>query len=82
MSIYTYNTAVGTFEIREDHYGRFELWIEDEKLGSYESAESAAKDVTIFNTGYNEWDAFENELTDNHPSNLNDWSKVMEDSPT
>lgn len=66
---YEYNADIRTFEIREVEHQRYELWIEDENLGSYESPESAAMDVATFNTGYIEWDRFENEKGD-FPANL------------
>jgi hypothetical protein len=80
MKAYQYNSPIGTFEIRQIGHLRYELWIEDEMLGSYESPESAAEDVATFNTDYNEWDRFENELEDVAKS-LNDWTKVKEASP-
>ncbi|MBN2721918.1 MAG: hypothetical protein JXQ77_03780 [Campylobacterales bacterium] len=75
MHIYTYNADIGTFEIRQTGHKRYELWIDDEILGTYENAEFAAEDVARFNTGYTEWDRWENEL-ENYPANLSEWSKV------
>ena len=75
MRIYEYNADIGTFEIRQVEHARYELWIEDEKLGTYEAPESAA-----FNTGYPEWDRFENDER-NFPANLSQWAKVTEESP-
>ncbi len=77
MHIYTYNTDIGTFEIKQISHKRYELWIDDEFLDVYENAEFAAKDVAEFNTGYTEWDRWENELQ-NFPSNLSGWKKVGE----
>ncbi len=79
MHIYTYNADIGTFEIRQTGHKRYELWIDDEILGTYENAEFAAEDVARFNTGYAEWDRWENELG-NYPANLSEWSKVNEES--
>ena len=76
MATYLYNTDIGTFEIREVRHRLYELWIEEENLGSYDSAESAAEDVASFNTGYVEWDRFENEET-----NVPAWSLISEDKP-
>ena len=81
MHIYTYNSDIGIFEIKQIGHERYELWIEDELLGSYKSAEFAAKDVAEFNTDYTEWDRFKNELH-NFPSNLSKWAKVKEESPS
>ncbi|MBD3790066.1 MAG: hypothetical protein IE885_06860 [Campylobacterales bacterium] len=80
MHIYTYNSEIGTFEIRQIAHKRYELWIEDEMLDTYESAELAAADVAAFNTGYSEWDRFQNEL-ENYPSDLSEWSIVKEETP-
>lgn len=80
MATYLYNTDIGTFEIREVRHRLYELWIEEENLGSYDSAESAAEDVASFNTGYVEWDRFENEET-NVPAGLHEWSLISEEKP-
>ena len=80
MKIYLYHSPIGTFEIRQTEHMRYELWIEEEMLGFYESPESAAQDVAAFNTDYIQWDRFENEL-ENFPESLNDWAKVTEASP-
>ena len=80
MYSYTYNSNIGTFDIKQTGHDRYELWIEYELIGSYESAESAAEDVSNFNTGYNEWDKFHNELHD-FPSNISKWALVKEASP-
>ncbi|MCJ7765668.1 MAG: hypothetical protein MUP09_06980 [Thiovulaceae bacterium] len=80
MSSYSYNAGIGTFEIREVAHATYELWIGEELLGSYESAEFAAQDVANFNTDYPEWDRFKNEL-ENFPSALSEWTKIREASP-
>lgn len=80
MGIYAYNTDIGTFEIRKVADRRYELWIEDEQIDIYENPEAAAADVADFNTGYIEWDRFENEER-NVPSDLGEWSRVTEETP-
>lgn len=80
MKSFTYNTDTGTFEIRQVSHELYELWMEDEFLGSYESAEFAAADVAAFNTGYNEWDRFKNEFQ-NIPFDISQWAKVTEETP-
>jgi len=80
MHTYTYNSDIGTFEIRPIENETYELWIEEELLGSYENAKLAAEDVSNFNTGYIEWDEFQNELQ-NFPSDLSKWAIVKEESP-
>ncbi len=80
MSIYTYNSDIGTFEIREVGHEQYELWLEEELLGDYASAELAAQDVANFNTDYPEWDRFKNEL-EKFPATLREWSSVTEETP-
>ena len=80
MHTYTYSSNIGTFEIKQIERDRYELWIENELIGSYESAEFAAEDVSSFNTGYNEWDKFHNDIQD-FPSNIREWALVKEESP-
>ncbi|MEA3372318.1 MAG: hypothetical protein U9Q62_01385 [Campylobacterota bacterium] len=80
MHTYSYNSDIGTFEIKQTGHKRYELWIEEELLGAYESAEFAAQDVAEFNTDYIEWDKFENELH-NFPSDLSKWATLKEASP-
>ncbi len=80
MRTYTYNSDIGTFEIKPLGHERYELWLDEELLGSYESAEFAAQDVANFNTDYPEWDRFKNELQ-NFPSDLSQWTEVKEELP-
>ncbi|WP_345986638.1 hypothetical protein WCX49_05810 [Sulfurimonas sp. HSL-1656] len=80
MRNYLFNTDIGTFEIRQAGHERYELWIEEEMLGEYESPEKAAEDVAAFNTDYPEWDRLENEYS-NVPAGLDDWSSVTETIP-
>lgn len=80
MQNYSYNSEIGTFEIREFAHERYELWIKDELLGVYLSPEFAASDVANFDTDYPEWDRFKNEL-ENFPSALSEWNKSEEESP-
>ena len=80
MQSYIYNSDIGTFEIIQTRHEMYELWIGEELLGSYESAESAADDVSNFNTGYLEWDKFHNEL-EGFPSKIDEWTVVKVDAP-
>lgn len=81
MKIYAYNSDIGTFGINQVGHERYELWIDEELLGSYESAALAAQDVAAFNTGYNEWDTLENDI-ENYPEDLGQWRKVEEEVPS
>ena len=80
MKRYIYNSDIGTFEIRQMSHLLYQLWIEEELLGEYASAELAAEDVARFDTDYVEWDKLENELR-NVPANLSKWSTVTEEAP-
>ena len=80
MKNYIYNTDIGTFEIRQTGHLLYQLWIKEELLGEYASAELAAADVAGFDTDYVEWDQLENEL-ENIPTNLAQWTTVAEESP-
>ena len=80
MKMYIYNSEIGRFEIRQIGHMRYDLWINEEMLGSYESAERAAEDVANFETDYLRWDTFKNEL-ENVPSDLNQWVEVKEELP-
>ena len=80
MKNYIYNTDIGTFEIRQTSHLLCQLWIEEEMLCEYSSAELAAEDVAEFNTDYVEWDKLENEL-ENVPTKLSQWTAVTEEAP-
>ncbi len=80
MKNYIYNADIGTFEIRQMSHLLYQLWIEEELLGEYASAELAAADVAGFETNYVEWDKLENEL-ENVPTKLSQWTAVTEESP-
>ena len=80
MQNYIYNSDVGAFEIVHKGHLKYELWVGEELLGEYESAELAAEDVANFNTDYVEWDRFKNEL-ENFPKSLADWTVVSEETP-
>lgn len=80
MKNYIYNTDIGTFEIRQTGHLLYQLWIEEELLGEYASAEIAAADVAAFDTDYEEWDQLKNELN-NVPSSLAQWTAVTEETP-
>lgn len=80
MKRYIYNADIGTFEIRQTGHLLYQLWIKEELLGEYASAELAAEDVAGFDTNYIEWDKLENEL-ENVPTNLAQWTAITEDIP-
>lgn len=81
MKNYLFNAGIGTFEIRFAGHDRYRLWIGEEMLGEYGSAETAAADVAGFDTGYPEWDKLENGL-ENVPRTLADWTPVTQERPS
>ena len=80
MKDYIYNADIGTFEIRQTGHKLYQLWIGEEMLGEYESAEKAAADVAQFNTDYVEWDELENQV-ENIPATLDDWTSATGETP-
>ena len=80
MKNYIYNADIGTFEIRQTGHLLYQLWIEEELLGEYASAEIAAEDVAAFDTDYEEWDQLKNELN-NVPTSIAQWATVTEEAP-
>jgi hypothetical protein len=84
MHTYVFNTDLGTFEITNirpsnHHHRTYELWLEDEKIGEYATAQEAAQDVAAFNTGYVEWDNLESDAM-RVPANLKGWTVVTADA--
>lgn len=53
---YRYISSVGTFFIRRQPESGVELLIDDIPLGTYDSVESAWRDVAQRSTGWDEWD--------------------------
>ena len=80
MKNYLYNANIGTFEIRQKSHLLYQLWLGEELLGEYATAELAAEDVANFETNYIEWDKLENEL-ENVPSGIAQWTMIDEDTP-
>lgn len=83
MHTYIYNTELGTFEITNanttnHHHRTYELWLENEKLGEYATAQDAADDVAHFNTGYVEWDNLERDGIQ-PPETIEGWTEVRAD---
>lgn len=76
-----YNSGIGTLEIVHKGHLHYQLWLEEELLGEYESAELAADDVANFDTDYVEWDTLKNEL-ENFPTSLAQWTAVDGETPS
>jgi hypothetical protein len=84
MHTYVFNTDLGTFEITNirpsnHHHRTYELWLGDEKIGEYATAQEAAQDVAAFNTGYVEWDSLESDAM-RVPGNIKGWTEVTADA--
>jgi hypothetical protein len=73
--IYSYKSKFGTFSIRPDPQqpGRWRLYIDDLWLGSYVAPAQAADDVYMCETGFDAWD---DQLTVMHPTDLGEWQAV------
>jgi hypothetical protein len=80
MKNYIYNTNIGNFEIRQISHLLYQLWMGEELLGEYASAELAAEDVAAFDTDYAAWDQLKNEL-DDVPTDLSEWAAIVEEKP-
>ena len=83
MHTYIYNTDLGTFEItnaniNNHHHRIYELWLENEKIGEYATAQDSADDVADFNTGYVEWDTLESDDIQ-PPRSIEAWTEVRAD---
>jgi hypothetical protein len=81
MHTYVFNSDLGTFEITNQHpsnhhHRMYELWLEDEKIGEYASAQEAAEDMAAFNTGYTEWDSLEGDGV-KAPQAIEGWTEVV-----
>ncbi len=70
--IYRYNSPVGSFTLRPDGSGQFELHINVTFLASYRTPEAAALDVSLHATGWKEWDLFPGH---EGPQNLFEWER-------
>lgn len=44
-AVWIFKTRVGTFSIRPDGRGRFDIWFRDEKYGNYHRPEMALDDL-------------------------------------
>lgn len=72
LYMWWYKTEVGIFKIIKNKFGYYDLWIDDEILGSYHSPWSAADDVYLQSTGHYEWDDLD-PVTD--PTDLSEWNR-------
>ena len=75
MTIYIYNSPIGRFLIRPQSNDYWDLWFEDDVLGSYGSAMAAADDVYLQVTGHYEWDSLKNI---DIPTDVDEWEELEE----
>jgi len=68
--MWLYRSTCGLFTIKVEPDGRYGLWLEEELLGTYETAALAADDVYTQSTGAYEWDDQE---PVEEPSDLSKW---------
>lgn len=75
--MYIYKSPVGVFWIKL-HNGRFVLGIDNQMLGSYNSAVAAADDVYTFSTGCFKWDKHcaDIDYQLNVPTDIYEWECV------
>lgn len=74
--MYYYKSKIGILWIKPHpgHAGRWWLGYDDEALGSYASANSAAGDVYTHTTGLWEWDKLDGKLFD-VPDDIREWEE-------
>lgn len=71
MDLYTCTTELGSFRIEARADEGVSLWLDDEWLGTYPSAEAAAADVGKGKTGHAGWDR--THARRGGPRELGDW---------
>ena len=73
LKMWKYQSKKGVLWIKKNRDGRYDLGVESECLGSYNSPQSAADDVFCCVTGYGPWD---DQGTVDQPTDLGEWEKV------
>jgi hypothetical protein len=68
--MWCFRTKLGTLRIEKLPNSRYGLYLEDELLGSYHSAEAAAEVVSSCSTGHDGWDSSGPVVA---PKDLTDW---------
>jgi hypothetical protein len=68
--MWIYRSKIGTFKIIPNRKGRFDLWFDEDVLGSYHSPQMAADDVYTQSTGCFEWDSLDPVM---EPADLSEW---------
>lgn len=72
MYVWVYSSPIGQMKIIRNDSGRYSLFIDDAFYGSYHSAEKAADDVYLHETGFDSWDSLDGSIPD-APANLSEW---------
>ncbi len=68
--MYNFKTLIGLFTIKSYANGGYILFLNDNAMGSYDSAEAAAENVAMCKTGIYEWDK---QGSVEEPKSLSDW---------
>ena len=68
---YSWPSRIGTFVIRLNAQGRWDIWFQDDMLGSYHSAVSALDDLV---GGHCDWPGTTDPSTLGLPDELGDWT--------
>jgi hypothetical protein len=71
-TLFTFETALGTFWIRPEPADRVRLGLDRHKLRTYASATAAARAVAGRDTGWPAWDAATDLIA---PARLNNWKR-------
>ncbi len=72
-----YKTKVGDFSIRMANDGRYELWVNDKHIATYESVGEAAEPVAYQTTGHYEWDILQPDIDIDEfdiPTDISAWT--------
>lgn len=76
--MYYYKSSIGILRIlpNPDSPDRFQLWINDNYIGSYHTSQAAADDVYRCHTHYRKWDKATNIK---RPRDITEWFKEKSD---
>ena len=72
--MWVYHSPIGDMVIQQQENGRFCLWLNDERYGSWHSPGFAADDVYHHVTGCYEWDSLDGQV--DAPVDLSGWEPL------
>lgn len=74
--MYIYKSPIGLMRIfYNENVARYSLVINDTCYGNYHSAVAAADDVYVHETGCNDWDLLDGEVSD-VPTDIYQWQQI------